>query len=286
MKGSPFTRTCQQLAFQRENGRADLHTHTTFSDGTCTPAELIERAIRAGLKAIAITDHDSVAGIEPARQFAGAFIEVISGVEMTATFRDQEVHLLGYFVRTDEQDLNGALNELRSARRHRAFEMAKRLARLDVHIEDAIERLPAEMSVGRRQLAKELVNRGHVQSIHGAFIRWLSLPDVANVSKLRWPIDEAISLVRGAGGVASLAHPSERINRESLSALRDLGLQAVECAYPWPTRARERGLRQLAESLGLAITGGSDMHEPGPTRGVGARTIMMEEVDRIRSLAG
>src|SRR5262245_51383045 len=109
MKGSPFTRLCQQLAIVRDTDRADLHTHTTCSDGTCSPAELVERGVRAGLSALAITDHDTIAAIEPARLAAGGRIEIISGVEITTTFRDEEVHLLGYFVRLDDPNLNGAL---------------------------------------------------------------------------------------------------------------------------------------------------------------------------------
>ena len=105
MKGSPFTDLCGRLAVLRNPGRADLHTHTTFSDGTHTPESLVERAIEAGLMAVAVTDHDTTSGVEPVRQAAGAAIEVIAGVEVTSEFRGAEVHLLGYFVRTDDAAL-------------------------------------------------------------------------------------------------------------------------------------------------------------------------------------
>src|SRR3954467_4975749 len=107
MKGSPFTRLCRQLTVLRP-GRADLHTHTTFSDGTHTPEGLVERAVKAGLKAVAVTDHDTTAGVEPARAAAGGAVEVIAGVEVTAEFRGAEVHLLGYFVDPEDAPLSAA----------------------------------------------------------------------------------------------------------------------------------------------------------------------------------
>lgn len=285
MKGSPFTHLCRQLTFLRNPGRVDLHLHTTFSDGTHTPGELVDRAIRAGLKAIAVTDHDTMEAIEPAREAAGGRIEVIAGVEITAEFRDRELHLLGYFVQPDEA-LDEALRELRSARRARLLESARRLASLGASVEDDVAALPDRVSPGRRHLARMLMARGHARSLHDAFARWLTRPSIAEVPKRRLPVAEAIALIRGAGGVASWAHPPPEADERMLLELRGLGLQAVECVYPWPTGTHGRRLRSLAEGLGLAVTGGSDSHDPGPpTRAVGARTVTLEEVDRIRRLA-
>jgi hypothetical protein len=134
MKGASFTSLCRQLTVLRP-GRADLHTHTTFSDGTHTPASLVERAIKAGLKAVAVTDHDTTAGVEPARAAAAGGIEVIAGVEVTAEFRGAEIHLLGYFVRPDDEPLGAALRDLRAARRERLLEMARRLKPSGVDVE-------------------------------------------------------------------------------------------------------------------------------------------------------
>ena len=286
MRGSPFTRLCGRLAVLRDPGRADLHTHTTFSDGTHTPAGLVERAIRAGLKAVAVTDHDTTAGVGPARTAAGNRIEVIAGVEVTAEFRGSEVHLLGYFVDPDDADLSEALAALRAARRTRLVELARRLAALGASVEDDVAALPAAASVCRPHLARLLIDRGHAGSLHDAFTRWLNRPELADVPKRRLPADEAIRLIRGAGGVASWAHPPADADLRALEALREVGLAAVECAYPWPGRARETRLRQLARAAGLAVTGGSDSHDPSPpTRAVGARSVTLEELARIRSLA-
>jgi len=123
--------------------------------------------------------------------------------------------------------------------------------------------------------------------LHGAFTGWLARPELAGIPKLRLPASEAIALVRGAGGVTSWAHPSTNVDLRALEELREAGLAAVECAYPWPSRAQETRLRQLAKAAGLAVTGGSDSHDPGqPTRAVGARGVTLEELARIRAMAG
>jgi len=119
--------------------------------------------------------------------------------------------------------------------------------------------------------------------MHDAFSRVLSAKALADVPKMRVPVGEAIARIRDAGGVCSWAHPPQETDLSVLSELKSCGLQAVECEYPWPTRTHGRRLREFAESLGLAVTGGSDSHDPGP-RSIGQRTITMEQVDTIRAL--
>jgi predicted metal-dependent phosphoesterase TrpH len=285
MKSSPFTHLCRQLAVIRNPCRADLHTHTTFSDGTHTPRELLERALRAGLKAVAVTDHDTTAGVRPAIEVAAGRIEVIAGVEITAEFRGRELHLLGYFVEENDP-LAPTLRELRMARRTRLLEMARRLKPLGVSVEGEIEATGHEISLGRRHLARLLIARGHARSLHDAFTRWLSRPELADVPKRRLPVADAIGLVRGAGGATSWAHPPLDTDESMLAELRGFGLQAVECVYPWPTGTHGKRLGAMADKLGLAVTGGSDSHDATPpTRAIGARTVTLEEVDRIRRLA-
>jgi 3',5'-nucleoside bisphosphate phosphatase len=286
VKGSPFTHVCRRLAIIRDPGRADLHTHTTFSDGTHTPGALVARAMKAGLKAVAVTDHDTTNGVEPARIAAGEGIEVIAGVEVTTEFRGRELHLLGYFVRLDDLSLADALAQLRLARRERLLEMARRLRSLGASVEDDVAALPESTALGRRHLARILIAHGHVRSLHGAFTHWLGRPEIANVPKMRLPVAEAIALVRGAGGVTSWAHPPASTELAELSELREVGLQAVECVYPWPTGSQGKRLRAMAESLGLAITGGSDSHDASPpARAIGARTVTLDEVARIRAMS-
>jgi predicted metal-dependent phosphoesterase TrpH len=165
--------------------------------------------------------------------------------------------------------------------------MARRLRPLGASVEEDVFALPQVVSVGRRHLARILIARGHSRSLHHAFARWLAAPELAGVPRRRLPVAEAIALVRGAGGVTSWAHPPAGADLVALTELRDLGLHGVECVYPWPTGTHGKRLRAMADSLGLVVTGGSDSHDPSPpTRSVGARTVSLDELDRIRSMSG
>jgi predicted metal-dependent phosphoesterase TrpH len=204
---------------------------------------------------------------------------------VTAELRGAEIHLLGYFVRRDDEPLAAALRDLRDSRRERLLEMARRLRPLGPAVDADVAALPEAVSVGRRHLARILIDRGHARSLHDAFSRWLAAPEIADVPKRRLPASEALARIDGAGGVASWAHPPADLDLRALEELRALGLRAVECVYPWPSRAHETRLRQLATAAGLAVTGGSDSHDPGPpARAVGARTVTLDEVARIREL--
>jgi predicted metal-dependent phosphoesterase TrpH len=265
----------------RSSGRADLHIHTTHSDGSYTPAQVVELAERSGLAALAITDHDTLAGVTPAQTAAlGEDVEVIVGVEITAEFLGQELHLLGYFIRLDEAALNTALQKLREHRVGRFWEMVERLRRCGVSFE--AEELCAGSeagSLGRRHLAELLIKARRAGSVREAFHRYLSDGGRISVPKLRLPVAEAIALVRNAGGVASWAHPSYDCIRETLTALRRCGLGAIEANYPGFRPCRVRELRSLAAELGLAVAAGSDCHGPGhPSRAVGACTLTANEL--------
>ena len=158
--GQPFTSLCQQLARPRQAGRVDLHLHTTASDGTYTPAQIVDLARRSGLSALAITDHDTLEAISPSRHAAGVDVEVIAGVEVTAEFRGQELHLLGYFFRPDDEALNRALAELRHDRIGRFREMVERLRTMGVPLEEEIfAGVNGSVALGRRHLAEMLAQR-------------------------------------------------------------------------------------------------------------------------------
>jgi 3',5'-nucleoside bisphosphate phosphatase len=281
----PFTRLCQQLARPATTGRADLHLHTTHSDGDYSPAEVVDLARRSGLSAIAITDHDTTCGVTAARTAAGSGVEVIAGVEVTAEHDGREVHLLGYFIRCDDPALGAALAGLRTHRRQRFFGMVERLRGEGVSVDEgAAVAAAASPAPGRRTLATLLHTTGRVGSVREAFARWLADGRPADVPKARLPLTEAIGLVRGAGGVSSLAHPSAALTLPQLTALRELGLQAVEADYPSHKSARAKELRQWASGLGMAVTGGSDCHGPDGTA-VGANGVSADELTALRQLA-
>jgi len=281
----PFTALCQALTRHPSAGRADLHVHTTHSDGTYTPAQVVDLARRAGLAALAITDHDTLGGVSAARQAAlGSTLEVVPGVEITTEHRQRELHLLGYFVALDHAGLTAALAEIRRQRVERFREMIERLRGRGVSLDGEgqhVQGMPE--ALGRRHLAEMLVRARRVATVREAFARYLGDRGGVAVPKKRLPAAEALALVRAAGGVAAWAHPSYDCTRDSLAELRDLGLGAVEVDYPSNRAARSRELRTWAAELGLAVTGGSDCHGPGHyARAVGACSVTAEELERLR----
>jgi len=262
-----------------------LHLHSTYSDGTYTPAQLVELARRSGLAAIALTDHDTVAGVAAARAAArGTSLEVVAGVEISAEYRGTELHLLGYFVDLFDPQLLAVLDRLRRDRYDRFWTMAQRLRQCGIAVDDAELRQSAgNGTLGRRNLAEFLVQTRRAGSVREAFARYLGDRGRVAVPKVRRPVAEAIARVGGAGGVAAWAHPSDGCTRETLAELRGLGLGAVEVEYPGQRTGRTRELRAMAAELRLAVTGGSDCHGPGHyRRAVGARSISWEELSRLR----
>src|SRR5438067_10684532 len=250
----PFTALCRLVAEARPLAdRADLHLHTTHSDGSYTPAQVVELALRSGLCAIAITDHDTLEGVAPARAAAaGTGLEVIAGVEISSEHDGRELHLLGYFVSTEDAALAQALEELRRRLTERFHEMIELLREQGIPLAET-EVLPAAHALGRRHLAELLVRQGTVSTVREAFLRYLHDGGRAVVPKQLLPVAEAIRRVREAGGVASWAHPPDRCTRTQLSELCDLGLRAIEVEYPGFRPARVRQLRAWAGELGLAL---------------------------------
>jgi predicted metal-dependent phosphoesterase TrpH len=281
----PFTQLCRAAARRPTVNRADLHVHTTASDGTYTPAQVVDLARRSGLAAVAITDHDTLGGVAAAQAAAAGFnLEVIPGVEISAEYQGKEFHLLGYFFRLDDGPLLAALERLRAERTERFWDMVERLKQCGVSIEE--DELPAPANgeaLGRRHLAEILVRTRRAGSVREAFLRYLGDGGRVVTPKTRLPVADAIALVRGAGGVASWAHPSYDCERASLCELHGLGLQAVEAVYPGFRPSRTRELRSWAAALKMAVTGGSDCHGPDqPRRAVGVCGITSEELEVLR----
>ncbi|MFO0966306.1 MAG: PHP domain-containing protein [Gemmataceae bacterium] len=283
--GSPFTRLCQSLSAPPSRGRADLHLHTTASDGLYTPAQVVDLARRCGLPAIAITDHDTLAAIEPARR-AAAGLEVIAGVEISCEFRERELHLLGYFFNPVDGPLNAALEDIASGRRERFQVMVNRLAERGVDVRGAVNAMAPAPALGRRHLAEILVKNRHAATVHEAFRRYLHDGGTVEAPKRRLPVEQAIALVRGAGGVAAWAHPPYDEARAQLRSLKDIGLGAIEVSFPSCRPGHVRLFREMAQALDLAVTGGSDCHGPEPLRrAVGSFGVSSEELARLRSRA-
>jgi predicted metal-dependent phosphoesterase TrpH len=288
-RGQPFTALCQLAARLSGPRVADLHVHTTASDGDYTASQVVALARQARLRAVAITDHDTLAGVGLAAEAAGDVLEVIPGVEMSAEFAGREVHILGYFIRPDDRRLTQHLDAVCDRRRERFRAFIARLEMAGVAFPNGLAELEAERStsLGRRHLAGLLVRTGAARSRFGAFQRFL-LPITPDVPATHLTAAaEVIRLVRDAGGVCSLAHPPEGDEEELLTGLRGLDLSAVEASFPAAAVTRTERLRGLARKLGLAVTGGSDCHGPEAAgRTVGARGVTRDELDALRRLAG
>lgn len=246
----------------------DLHTHTTASDGSLSPAELVKEAAQAGLKAVAITDHDTIDGLgEAVEAGEGLDLEVVPGVEISLEVGLKGgAHLVGLWVRPGDQGLLQGLGRLQEARAQRNPRMLAKLNDLGLKLsmEEVLEQTGGGQ-VGRPHFARALVEKGLADSVGEVFSRWLGAGAKAYVPKERLTPAEGISLVRAAGGVPVLAHPGlldlDRLGLESLlRKLKGLGLEALEAYYSEHDEATRRRLVSLAARLGLAVSGGSDFH--------------------------
>ena len=250
------------------NAPIDLHAHTTASDGTLTPAELVNLAHESGLVALAITDHDTVGGVEEAcRAGERMGIEVVTGVEISAEFSPEEMHVLGYFVDPESADLQETITWVQRSRRERNPAIAARLNELGIPLtmEEVAEYANGGL-IGRPHFAQALIARGVVESTQEAFDRFLKPGAPAYVAKVKLEPALAIEGIHKAGGVAVLAHPRqlEMKNDEELfklvGSLKDSGLDGVECYYSNLPRGVTATYMDMARKFDLAITGGSDFH--------------------------
>lgn len=271
-------------------GLVDLHTHSTVSDGTLSPADLVREAARVGLDTLALTDHDTIDGVAEARA-AGAELGVgiVPGVELGTSVERKEHHILGYFVDVDDPTFRAALIDLAARRMRRAEAMVERLAAAGVAVPLAeVLREAGSGTVGRPHLARALIAHGHVGSIGEAFDRYLKHGRPAYVPREPFPPEEAIALVRRAGGVPVLAHPLSTGDPEAAVArLQPAGLGGLEVYYGEYDDETRRSLRLLADRSGLIATGGSDFHGPAYRAGreLGGAPVPPDTVDRLREAA-
>jgi predicted metal-dependent phosphoesterase TrpH len=247
--------------------RIDLHTHSSYSDGSLSPRQLVQLAKKRGLRAIALTDHDTVAGVEEALEAGKELgVEAVPGVEISAQYPPGTMHILGYYIRASHRELQGALKKLQQARAARNPKIIERLQGLGLKITTTEVLDLSGGQVGRPHIARALVNRGYVSSIDEAFSRYLKKGAIAYVEKFRFPPEEAIAIIRRAGGIAVLAHPFTlgMAQPDELSqlvhGLAEKGLEGIEVFYPGHTEEMAVIYEDVAKRLGLVCTGGSDFH--------------------------
>jgi hypothetical protein len=241
---------------------ADLHLHTQFSDGTFTPEELVERASNLGFSAIALTDHDTVEGCARAAvACAAANIEFISGTELTAEHADTEVHILAYFVDTQNQVLLTRIGEFQAVRQNRIREMVAALNKLGIPLQaESVFALANCKSPGRPHVARALVKEKLIGNLDEAFERYLKKGRPAWVPKTKMSALEAVELIHQAGGLAVMAHPGLNRSDDIIPALVAAGLDGIECFHTKHSTAMAERYLGIADKYHLLVTGGSDCH--------------------------
>jgi len=269
-----------------KNPCIDLHTHTTASDGSMTPTELIRRAVSKGLAAIAVTDHDCVDGVEEAlTEGRRQGIEVIPGLEISAEFDRGTMHILGFFVDWKKESLRRRLFELQEARRLRNPKITKKLQEQGLEItHEEVVAASGGGQVGRPHFAKVLVQKGYVASMEEAFEKYLKRGGPGYIEKFRFSPQESIALIHEAGGVAVLAHPftlglkSAEMENSLLAELTQTGLDGIEVYYSKNAPEDTIHYLRLCESYGLLPTGGSDFHgahKPDIDLGIGRGNLQV-----------
>ena len=277
--------------------RIDLHLHTRYSDGSLTPAEVVDLAHQAGVTAVAITDHDILDGIPHALNAATPLdIEVIPGVELSSRFHERELHVLGYFVDWQDSTFRDHLSQQRRSRHVRNPQTIERLNALGLEL--SVEEVKAKAgsdSIGRPHVAQVLVEKGYVQDTREAFDRYLKEGAPAYVPRTLADTRDVIAWIRNAGGVPVLAHPTwTRCQGEPLhrlcAGLKEAGLLGLEVFYSSHNRRQTSRFLELAKRLDLLVTGGSDFHgaaNPGIQvgRGKGNLKVPAALLDPLRQAA-
>ena len=256
-------------------GFVDLHMHSTASDGSRAPADVVRAARRAALSAIALTDHDTVAGLAEARVVGEELgIRIVNGVELSAVEGATETHLLGLHLR-DTSVLERGLGELREMRGRRAARIVELLQSQGVQVTlDDVLLQAGTGAIGRPHVARALVADGWATDVRDAFDRYLGAGRPAYVAKDQLGMREAIAMIHAAGGLAVLAHPGQAGTRERIEPLVAMGLDGVEVKHPSHSPQDTARLRACVDQLGLIPSGGSDWHGAAD----GPRTIGMMQV--------
>lgn len=247
---------------------ADLHVHTFHSDSTFAPEQVVEVAHKKGLAAIAITDHDNVAGIDPSIKFAERYgIEVIAGVELTAEADDLEIHILGYFIDWKTEWFEKKLAKIRQARLERICEMIEKLKKQGISIDlKKVLALSGTGSVGRLHLATVLYNEGIISSISEAFWKYIGVKSSCYVKKYKLTPKEAMDMILKLGGVPVLAHPRILGRDDLIPGFIEAGLRGIEVYHTEHSNAAVSHYMDLAVRNNLVMTGGSDCHGMGKGR--------------------
>ncbi len=266
----------------------DLHAHSNKSDGSMSPAELTSYAARKGLRAYALTDHDTVDGLYEAQKEAEKYpdLEVVPGIELSTEYRGRDIHIVGLYIQYNRPDFLDHLTRFRNSRITRNEKMCRSLA--DAGIDITFEKLQAEYEgsvITRAHYARYLLAHGYVKSLPEAFDRYVGDHTKYFVPREKVTPVQAVELILKAGGIPILAHPvlyhmSNAALEELVSELKDAGMIGMECIYSTYSASEERDMKRLADKYELAYSGGSDFHgkaKPGLELGTGYGKLFVPE---------
>ena len=245
----------------------DMHIHTLESDGTYTPEEIILRAMKNNVIALAITDHDTVAGVKAGKAVAERYgMEFIEGIEISCNEENLEVHVLGYYLNLEDEVFLRELAELEEAREKRNRKIIEKFEKIGIIIDiEELKRFAPGNIISRLHFANYLLEKGIVTNKNEAFTKYLGRTGLAYVPKENFSPERAVKMIKANGGFASLAHPklitlNDEILNDLIVRLKECGLDALESQYSSFSKAEKQKFRKLAKKYGLLITGGSDFH--------------------------
>lgn len=242
---------------------ADLHLHSTASDGLLAPAEIVAKAKSVSLEVIALTDHDTTAGLEEALA-AGEYhsLRVLPGIELSTDWANEEIHILGYLLDCRNQALQALLAEIMGSRAERIQEMVSRLRDLgfDLTWQEVTAAAGGASSLGRPHVARVMIEKGYASTIKEVFTRWIGIGGKAYVPRYKLHPAQAIKIIQRAGGLAFLAHPGLIRQKNLLGQLAGFGLDGLEVYHPKHSPAQAKSFLKIAAAAGLYISGGSDFH--------------------------
>ena len=243
--------------------KVDLHTHTSFSDGSLTPAQLIDMSYNSGIGILSITDHDNVYALKEAmNRGKEKSVQVIPGVEFSANFNDREIHILGYFIDYTSKRLLDFLNTLRKKRFSRSKQIIEKLNELGCKIKFNFinDNLNSSISIGRPHIAMMLVKEGFVNSYNDAFAKYLGDDKPAYIKKPNPDAGEIIKLISETGGLSFLAHPAKNLRDEFLKEIIKEGIDGIETIHPSHSEQDIEYFNNVASENFLLTSGGSDFH--------------------------
>ena len=246
-------------------GAVDLHSHTTASDGSLSPTDLVREAARRGVRVLAVTDHDSTEGLAEAMAEAARHppLQIVPGIEINCDVEGAEIHVLGYGMDYEAGWFSDFCRQQRHERRQRVRRMAARLAELGLPIDvDRVFAIVREGAAGRPHVAQVMVERGYVKTVREAFDRYLGSGKPANVPRAKLTPAEAVRVIRKAGGAPVLAHPGIADRDALIPELVAAGLMGIESYYPEHSAVQTGNYVQICRDRGLVATGGSDFHGP------------------------